>query len=83
MYNLGTRQGKMLMFLAGEEKEISKELVNIFEKELEYYVGAGMLEVVTKKKAPMLKDNQESTPVVKKKQTTKKATKKRTRVSKE
>ena len=82
LINLGTREGHMLVFNPGEEKELSASVAKTFESVLEQYVDASLLTVVTKKKEAKLVDNAESAPVVK--QTTKKATKKKTaKVSKE
>lgn len=46
--NLGTKQGRMLMFNANEEKEVSKEIVELFEHEIAYYDQTNLISIVSK-----------------------------------
>jgi hypothetical protein len=79
LVNLGKENGKMLVFLPEESKEISDETSKAFESELCKYVEGEILTVVTKKKAAKLVDSLEQ-----KVPTTKKAAKRKTaKVAKE
>lgn len=48
--NLGTKQGNMLMFEPSEIKEVSEDMVSLFESEILHYEQGGMLKIETKKK---------------------------------
>jgi len=77
LINLGTKEGSMLIFNPGEEKEVSETVSLLFESDIAKYVEGKILSVVTKKKAAKIVDSiEEKAPVVKKK-TTKKVTKKK------
>ena len=57
LINLGTKQGKMLIFNPDEEKEMAESLVAHFEDEILKYVEGDFLEIVTKKKAAVAVDS--------------------------
>jgi hypothetical protein len=67
LVNLGKQNGKMLVFLPDESKEISEETSNAFESELCKYVEGDILTVVTKKKEARVVDSlEQKVPTTKK-----------------
>lgn len=75
--NLGCKEGHMLSLTPNGRKEITAELAELFEDEITSYVENGIVSLITKKKAPVVKDSFEPP-----KPTTKKRAK-RTKLSKE